>query len=66
MRAKKEMEWTSNPQVYKKTAKKVWEKKYQMCGRCPYHGGENAAMSRKVRRSWKHWRKTEFKKMLVA
>lgn len=43
----------TNPSVYRKARKKDIAKKTGLCSLCPWHSGENAGLSRKVRKNWK-------------
>ena len=61
MKVKVTYETTDNRCVLKKTHKELIARKEKLCGRCPYHGAENAGRKRKDKRNWKRYRKTQWK-----
>jgi hypothetical protein len=52
---------TDNCSVLKKVYRELISQQEGLCGRCPYHGGENAYRKRKDSRCWKRYRKTQWK-----
>jgi hypothetical protein len=61
MKVKEIYATTDNCSVLKKAYRELISQREGLCGRCPYHGGENAYRKRKDRRCWKRYRKTQWR-----
>lgn len=62
IRTKTLLDWETNPNAYSKTRKMYLERRRDIhCSRCPYHRGENACRHGSDHRSWKNYRRDQWK-----
>lgn len=65
--AKKIMDTTTNSRVYKRAYKRYLESKGKIyCSYCPYHEYENCDKNVGSFRSWKNYRKTQWKETGIS